>query len=142
MSNLQKNTDYLQLLEQIGKVYQSAKNKAVTAVNTEILNAYWEIGKRVVEFEQGGKIKAEYGRGLLFALTKDLKVRFGKGFSRSNLYQMRQLYIKYPDIQSVSGSLSWSHYVELLNMSDDLERSFYERQILIENWSVRELKRH
>lgn len=141
MSKIQKNTDYLQLVDRIGVVYQSAKNKAVATVNIEMLHAYREIGKHIVEFEQGGKTKAEYGKKLLLKLTKDLKVRFGKGFSRSNLYQMRQFYIKYPVIQAISGSLSWSHYIELLNMSDDLERSFYEKQILIENWSVRELKR-
>ena len=83
----------------------------------------------------------EYGKKLLIQLAKDLKIELGKGFSRSNLYQMRLFYLKYQKIQTVSGELSWSHYVELLSISDDLERSFYEKQILIESWSVRELKR-
>ena len=74
-------------------------------------------------------------------MAKDLKIKLGKGFSRSNLYQMRQFYLKYQKIQTVSGELSWSHYIELLSVSDDLARSFYEKQALIEGWSVRELKR-
>lgn len=141
MGKIQKNTDYLQLVKNIGVTYQSSKSKSIAAVNVEILNAYRTIGKHIVEFEQEGKLKAEYGKKLLIQLAKDLKVKHGKGFSRSNLYYMRLFYIKYPDIQKVSGELTWSYYIELLGISDDLERRFYEKQILIESWSVREFKR-
>ncbi|MCB0599040.1 MAG: hypothetical protein H6557_06595 [Lewinellaceae bacterium] len=88
------------------------------------LQTYWTIGQHIVEFEQAGKMKAEYGKELLIQLAKGLKIQFGKGFSRSNLYQMRQFYLKYQKFQTVSGKLTWSHYVELLSISDDLERSF------------------
>ncbi len=74
-------------------------------------------------------------------LSKDLKTRFGKGFSKSNIYLMRQFYIKYQILQSVTGKLTWTHYSELLGVSDDNARSFYEKQAEKDNWSVRELKR-
>jgi len=139
--NLSDNLNYKTLLKQIGSTYNTHKTKAIKAVNKEILQTYWKIGEHIIEFEQEGKLKAEYGKKLLIQLAKDLKIELGKGFSRSNLYQMRLFYLKYQKIQTVSGELSWSHYVELLSISDNLERSFYEKQILIESWSVRELKR-
>lgn len=139
--NLSDNLNYKTLLKQIGSTYNTHKTKAAKAVNKEILQTYWKIGEHIIEFEQEGKLKAEYGKKLLIQLATDLKIELGKGFSRSNLYQMRLFYLKYQKIQTVFGELSWSHYVELLSISDDLERSFYEKQILIESWSVRELKR-
>lgn len=74
-------------------------------------------------------------------LAKDLKIRFGKGFSKSNVYLFRQFYLLYPKFQTVSGILSWSHYAELLTVSDDHARQFYEIQCIQDNWSIRELKR-
>lgn len=74
-------------------------------------------------------------------LSRDLTLQYGKGFSRSNLFQIRLFYLKFPKIQTVSGKLSWSHIVELLKISDEMEREFYEKQTVIENWSVRELQR-
>jgi len=106
-----------------------------------MLHAYWQIGKYIIEFEQGGKIKAEYGKHLLEKLSKDLRLRYGKGFSRSNLNYMRQLYDKYPVCEKLSDKLSWSHYYELLKIEDDLVRESYEKQAIIENWTIRELRR-
>jgi predicted nuclease of restriction endonuclease-like (RecB) superfamily len=120
---------------------EEARNRAIKAVNTELLRANWEIGKYIVEFEQYGNEKAEYGSALLDTLAKDLKQRFGKGFSKSNVYLMRQFYLKFPIFQTLSGKLSWSHYAELLGVSDDTAREFYVKQCDKENWSVRELKR-
>jgi hypothetical protein len=94
-----------------------------------------------VEYEQDGKRKAEYGKALLENLSKDLTLLHGKGFSRSNLQRMRQFYLAYPICAKVSHKLSWSHWVELLKVGDKLERSFYEQQTLLENWSILELKR-
>ncbi|TAN11262.1 MAG: DUF1016 domain-containing protein [Chitinophagaceae bacterium] len=88
-----------------------------------------------------GKEKAEYGSSLLTNLSKDLKTKYGRGFSKSNIYLCRLFYSKYPKFQTVSGKLSWSHYAELLTISDDLARSFYEKQSIKENWSFREMKR-
>lgn len=106
-----------------------------------MLNAYWNIGKGIIEFEQNGDQKATYGKRLLENLSKDLNLKYGKGFSRSNLSYMRLFYIKYPICETVSHKLGWSHYYELLKIEDDLAREFYQNQAVIENWTVRELKR-
>ena len=142
MNEITKNTDYQQLVNRIGTVYQSAKGKIISAVNTEMLLAYWQIGKDIIEFEQGGKLKAEYGTQLLLILAKDLTNKHGRGFSRSNLQYMRLLYQYYPICQTLSGKLTWSHYVELLTIDDDLAREFYEKQSIAEGWTIRELQRH
>ncbi len=112
-----------------------------TEINSVLVKTYWEIGRQIVEFEQKGKEKAAYGSALLDRLSVDLKLRYGKGFSRSNLYLIRLLYVKYPKIQTLSGKLGWSHYAELLGVSDDLARSFYEKQCVNESWTIRELSR-
>lgn len=122
-------------------IHRRSQTNAIRAVNDELLKANWEIGRYIVEFEQHGNEKADYGSALLSDLSKDLKIRFGKGFSKSNVYLMRQFYLKYQIFQSVTGKLSWTHYAELLGVSDDSARGFYEKQTERENWSVRELKR-
>lgn len=132
---------YQKLVDSIGFTIENARLKAIQAVNNELLKANWKIRKYIVDYEQHGKEKAEYGSSLLTNLSKDLKSRFGKGFSKSNVYLMRQFYLKYEIFQSVTGKLSWTHYAELLGISDDLSRGFYENQAVKENWSVRELKR-
>lgn len=132
---------YTQLVDSIGELLKSARKEVARTINTILVKTYWEIGRRIVEYEQKGGEKAEYGSRLLTRLSKDLRLKYGKGFSKSNVYLMRLFYIKYPKFQTVSGKLSWSHYVELLNVTDDLARSFYEKQCIKENWSVRELRR-
>ncbi|MBS1748934.1 MAG: DUF1016 family protein [Bacteroidetes bacterium] len=140
MMKLSKNK-YTELLDNIGSTLQRARENAVKAVNNELVKANWEIGQYIVEYEQQGKEKADYGSALLTNLAKDLKIKYGKGFSKSNIYLCRQFYIKYQKFQTVSGKLSWSHYAELLTVSDDLARSFYEKQTIKENWGFREMKR-
>ncbi|MDO9153525.1 MAG: PDDEXK nuclease domain-containing protein [Paludibacter sp.] len=135
------NDNYQNLVSQISETYSYGFNKAVAAVNSNMIETYWKIGEHIVEFEQGGKIKAEYGKALLPNLSKDLTRSIGKGFSLSNLKRMRQLYVLYSIGATVSHQLSWSIYVELLKINDPLERSFYEKQTIIENWNVRELIR-
>jgi predicted nuclease of restriction endonuclease-like (RecB) superfamily len=138
---LTETSDYQALLGQISNIYTDGRVRAYQAVNTHITETYWQIGQHIVEFEQGGKLKAEYGKALLANLSKDLGLRHGKGFSRSNLVYMRLLYQRYPISQKPSHQLSWSHYVELLKLDDELERGFYEQQAIAEHWSVPELKR-
>ncbi|WP_349630827.1 PDDEXK nuclease domain-containing protein [Aquiflexum sp. TKW24L] len=99
------------------------------------------MGEHIVEFEQGGNARAEYGKALISNLAKDRSLLHGKGFSRSNLVYMRILYLRYPISQKPSHQLSWSHFVELLKIEDDLERKFYEIQSISEKWSVPQLKR-
>ncbi len=135
------NPEYENLLGTISQAYENGRVKAFQVVNRELVKTYWEIGKYIVEFEQDGAKKAKYGKNLLEQLSRDLTLKHSKGFSRSNLFQMRLFYIRFPKIQTLSGKLSWSHIVELLKVSDDLEREFYEKQTVLENWSIRELQR-
>lgn len=132
---------YRQLLEQISDAYTLGRVRAVQAVNAQLIETYWQVGRHIVEYEQGGNLRAEYGKTLLNNLAVDLGLRHGKGFSRSNLVYMRLLYQRYPTSQKPSHQLSWSHYVELLKLDDELERGFYEKQAIAERWSVPELKR-
>lgn len=132
---------YQQLLEQISDAYTQGRVRAVQAVNTQLIETYWQVGQRIVEYEQAGNLRAEYGKALINNLANDLGLRHGKGFSRSNLVYMRLFYQRYPISQKPSHQLSWSHYVELLKLDDELERSFYEKQAIAERWSVPELKR-
>jgi len=132
---------YQQLKQQIGTLLRRGREQAGRAVNTILLQTYWHIGRYIVEFEQNGNIKAEYGSELLDRLSKDLTLEFGKGFSRSNLVYMRKFYLAFPKSETLSHQLTWSHYFEILKADSDLEISFYARQCEKENWSVRELKR-
>lgn len=95
----------------------------------------------IVEYEQGGKARAEYGKQLLINLAKDLTLRNGKGFNRTNLTYMRKLYLTFPKCGTLSHQLSWSHYYEILKCNDPLEMQFYLKQCVKEGWKVRELKR-
>lgn len=133
--------DYRHLLEQISDTYTQGRIRAVQAVNAQITETYWQVGRHIVEFEQGGKIRADYGKALIASLAKDLSLLHGKGFSRSNLIRIRQFYLAYPKGATVLHLLSWSHIVELLKIDDLLERGFYEQQTQLERWSVRELIR-
>jgi len=138
---LTSQTGYHQLLQRITDTYTQGRMQAMQAVNVSLIETYWQVGQHIVEFEQGGKIRADYGKVLIGTLANDLSLRHGKGFSRSNLVYMRLLYLRYPISQKPSHQLSWSHYVELLKLDDELERSFYEKQAIAERWSVPELKR-
>lgn len=140
-SELTTDPDYQNLLGRISDAYTAGQVQAVKAVNSVITETYWQIGRDIVEFEQGGQVRAEYGKGLLDRLSRDLSLRHGKGFSRSNLSRFRQFYLVYPICATLSHKLSWSVISELLKIEDPLERGFYEQQCLRENWVVRELKR-
>lgn len=129
------------IIEQIKSLLESARQKVATEVNSTLIMTYWQIGKIIVEDEQKHESRAEYGKQTLKTLSKALSEEYGKGFSRSNLQNMRQFYLAYPKCQSVTGKLSWTHYCELLLISDEQKRSFYEKECLTARWSVRELKR-
>ncbi len=136
--------EYGELLDQISGVFSQGQVQALRAINVALIDTYWQVGRHIVEFEQAGQKRAVYGKALLEELARDLKLRHGRGFSRSNLSHMRQFFLRYPDFsicEKASHKLSWSHYVELLKLDDDLERQFYEKQTIAETWSVPELKR-
>ena len=132
---------YQKLIDNITTLWGEAKSKAIAAVNTELLDANWQTGKYIVEFEQGGKQRAEYGKRLLVNLAKDLTARNGKGFNRTNLTYMRKLYLAFPKCGTLSHKLTWSHYYELLKCDNALEMQFYYKESIKECWKVRELKR-
>ena len=117
-----------------------ARNEVAREVNNILVQTYWEIGRIIVEDEQGHSERAEYGKELINDLSRQLTKEYGKGFSKSNLFNMRNLYLSYPIFQTLSGKLTWSHYCELLSISDEKKRSFYEKESINANWSVRELK--
>lgn len=144
LNNLEKineNKDYELLINNIIKSVDTAKNKIATDVNNTMIDTFWNIGKYIVEFEQKGNIRAEYGKDLLGKLSKDLILRINKTFNRTNLTYIRMLYSKFPICETLSHKLSWSHYIEILKIDDELERNFYLAQALKDTWSVRELKR-
>ena len=140
-AELSHDSEYQRLLGRISEVYTEGQVRAQQAVNVHITETYWQIGHDIVEFEQGGNARAGYGKRLLSILSSDLRLRHGKGFSRSNLIYMRLLYLHYSKGQKPSDLLSWSHHVELLRIDDPLERGFYEQQAVREKWSVPELQR-
>ena len=141
MTKLHSQKNYKNLIQDIGSILEKGRKEAFEAINNILIQTYWEIGKRIVKFEQHGKTTAEYGTELLDKVSKDLKTQFGKGFSRRNVLDMRRFYALYPKWQTVSAELSWSHYVQLIGIDDNLTRSFYEKQCVKENWSIRELNR-
>lgn len=129
------------MMNEIREILQSAHQRVAIQVNTELLSTYWNIGKIIVEHEQENQERADYGKQTLKQLSKELTKEFGKGFSVSNLQFMRRFYQCYQIQQTVSVKLSWSHYCELLTISDADKRSFYEKETVNSGWSVRELKR-
>ena len=133
--------EYETLVERINNLWSESRNRAAIAVNTELLDANWQTGQYIVEFEQKGNLRAEYGKKLISRLAKDLTIRRGKGFSRSNLIYMRKLYICFPKSVTMSHLLTWSHYYELLKCEDELERQFYYKEAISQKWKVRELRR-
>jgi len=129
------------ILQEIKTILDTARNNVARQVNNELLNAYWNIGRIICEYEQSDSARADYGKQTLKALSKELTKEFGKGFSVSNIQFMRRFYQTYQIQQTASVKLSWSHYCELLSISDIDKRSFYEKEAVNSNWSVRELKR-
>ena len=136
-----QTNDTALLVSQIGELIAEARKRVAVQVNTTLLATYWHIGQLIVDYEQNSQHRAEYGKQTLREVSRQLTREYGKGFSRSNLQWMRLLYIKYPNCQTLSSKLSWSHYCELLSISDDQRRSFYEKECEKAGWSLRELKR-
>jgi predicted nuclease of restriction endonuclease-like (RecB) superfamily len=130
-----------QLLESIKSIIFAARNKTFQKINRELIVTYWQIGKEIVETEQKNQIDNQTSRQIILNLSKMLTTEIGKGFSRANLFNMRKFYLEYPNVQTLSGHLSWSHMCELLIIEDKDKRSFYEKETINSGWSVRELKR-
>ena len=129
------------VVQEVKSLLNTARNNVARQVNNELLNTYWNIGRIICEYEQLDVTRADYGKQTLRALSKELTKEFGKGFSVSNIQFMRRFYQTYQIQQTASVKLSWSHYCELLSISDADKRSFYEKEAVNSGWSVRELKR-
>lgn len=141
VSNQTKDIVQQEMLTEIRTIMNEARSHLARQVNQTLLAAYWNIGRVIVEHEQNQNVRAEYGKEVLKQVSRTLTKEFGKGFSVSNLQFMRRFYQAYPIQQTVSVKLSWSHYCELLVISDEERRGFYEKECERSNWSVRELKR-
>lgn len=106
------------IFDNIKELVVNSRNKVYSAVNTEMLNLYWNIGKTIMEIQQGEK-RANYGESVLEKLSEKLTREFGKGFSKRNLERMRKFYIYFPIATTVSSQLSWSHYLEILKIDEE-----------------------
>jgi predicted nuclease of restriction endonuclease-like (RecB) superfamily len=147
------NASLTDLSKKISNLLNESRQRVVQAVNHTMVLTYFEIGRMIVEEEQNGKERADYGSQLLSDLSKSLTQEFGRGFSITNLQQMRMFYNIYSKQQTLSAKsenseslsenfkLSWSHYLKLMRIDDELERKFYEIETQKNNWSLRELNR-
>ena len=128
------------IFDNIKELVISSRNKVYSVVNTEMLNLYWNIGKAIMDIQQGDE-RANYGDYVLEKLSEKLTAEFGKGFSKRNLERMRKFYIYFPIATTLSSQLSWSHYLELLKIEEEPKRNFYMHECINSRWSVRELQR-
>lgn len=139
-NNMVANPNFYQ---EIKTILQNARNSVYQTINSTMTEAYWQIGKRIVEEKQGGKARAEYGKGLVKNLSLELTKEFGKGFSQDNLENMRKFYLAFSISETTSRkfTLSWSHYVFLSRITNENERNFYEIESAQNSWTLKELKR-
>lgn len=128
------------IFDNIKDLVINSRNKVYQTVNTEMLSLYWNIGKAIMEIQQGDE-RASYGDSVLEKLSQKLTNEFGKGFSSRNLRTMRKFYLIYPIWKTVSAKLSWYHYLELIKIDEEPKRNFYLNECINSKWSVRELQR-
>lgn len=140
MSNQLIRNDFNLFFNNIKDLVINSRNKVYQVVNIEMLNLYWNIGKSIIEIQQGEE-RANYGDTILDKLSQKLTSEFGKGFSKRNLERMRKFYLLYQNWQTVSAKLSWSHYLELIKIDEEPRRNFYLNECINSSWSVRELQR-
>ncbi len=129
------------LYADIRQILLQARENAYRAVNAEMVQAYWQIGRVIVEQEQRGEIRAKYGEGLLKTISKRLSSEFGKGFDYSNIKHMRHFYLAFPKGDALRRQLSWTHYRILLKAKDEAARQFYMEEAVACRWTYRELER-
>lgn len=130
---------------EIKAILQNARNKTYQAINTAMVETYWQIGKRIVEQEQHGENRAAYGESILKKLSKILLSEFGKGFSYANLRNFRQFYLTYPDIKNcyaLRSKLSWTHHRLIMRVENEEARLYYIKECEAQSWSTRVLERN
>src|ERR1035437_2572941 len=129
------------LLVEFAGLIAHARQQALRAVDIIQVRTCWEVGRHIVEFEQGGRTRAEYGAGQLAQVAERLTAEFGKGFDASNLRYMRLFYQAFPICDALRPKLSWTHYRLLLRVENDLAREWYAKEAEEQNWSPRQLER-
>ena len=132
-------------INEIKKILKNARQKAYTAVNSAMVEAYWKIGRRIVEEEQSGRERAEYGKEIIKNLSKELTEEFGKGFGERNIRNIRQFYVLFSDYEkwkSLISKLTWTHIQKVLRVSNEKARIFYLTEAAENMWSVRTLDRN
>ncbi len=129
------------LFQKIRAILEEARSTVYQKANSEMLHAYWNIGKEIVEDEQNGMSRAKYGIALLEEIAKQLSTLYGKSVSSRNLRYMRQFYREFPKWNAVSSKLSWTHYRLLLKVENENARGFYQEEAIAGNWSTRQLER-
>lgn len=141
MNGIEKSTEIF--YNNVKELLKQARTTVVQTVNKTMVITYFEIGKMIIDEEQKGNERAKYGQQLTRGLSQRLSKEFGKGFSITNIQQMRNFYLIYQKQQtlSVKFNLSWSHYLKLMRIDDINERNFYEIESYKNNWSLRELQR-
>lgn len=129
------------LLGSLGELIRQARQRALRAVDAIQVQTCWEIGRHIVEFEQGGAARAQYGKKLLPSLARVLGAEFGKGFDERNLRHMRAFYQAFPIWNAVRTELSWTHYRTLLKVDSDSARQWYMNETAEQGWTTRALDR-
>ena len=127
--------------KRIKEILDTARSRVYQTVNFEMVQAYWNIGKEIIEEEQKGKSRAEYGTSLLKGLSERLFKEYGKGFDESNLRNIRKFYIVFQKRDALRPELSWTHYRHLMRVENDSAREFYLDEAVKGNWSTRQLER-
>lgn len=129
------------LLQEIRQVLDNARKQIAYNVNSAMVQAYWQVGKFIVEYEQGGQNRAEYGQMILKSLSERLTADYGNGFTVTNLKYMRKFYLLFPKSHALRDQLTWTHYRILLKVEDEVARNYYLEECIHENWSSRQLER-
>ncbi len=119
---------YSHLIAQIEQTVNDGRKRVVAAIDQSMVVTYWNVGQHIVQYEQNGKERAEYGSKLLRNLSLDLTARLGSGYNHTNINYMRMFFLEYPILGTLSPKLGWHHIVEILKISDPLERSFFMKQ--------------
>jgi predicted nuclease of restriction endonuclease-like (RecB) superfamily len=129
------------LVDKIAGIIEQARGQVRQSINSAMVESYWQIGRLIIEHEQQGSARAEYGKQQLLYLSKQLTAQFGKGFDVTNLRNMRRFYLDFPIRDALRLELSWTHYRTLIRIENPAAREWYQKEAIAQNWSVRALER-
>jgi predicted nuclease of restriction endonuclease-like (RecB) superfamily len=138
---LEKTKAVESIYSRVREILETARSSAYRAVNFAMVQAYWHIGREIVEGEQLGKQRAEYGAAIVEELSKRLTAEYGQGFNKTNLWYMKQFYLAFKNLHALRGELTWTHYRLLLKVEKEEVRQFYLNECVQSNWSTRQMER-